>query len=169
MSTRSGEFITLKDVLNEVGTDACRFFFLLRAPDSQLEFDLELAKKQTSENPVFYVQYVNARCHSIFKEYKDSGAVSDFSLLSSKEERDLIKKLISFEDVLLICDKTKSPHHLTTFLIETADIYHRFYEKCRVLGNEEQLTKTRIELLKAVSVIITKGLDLLGVSAPEKM
>lgn len=170
MSTRSGEFITLKDVLSEVGTDACRFFFLLRAPDSQLEFDLELAKKQTSENPVFYVQYVNARCNSIFKEYKEDVSVAaDFSLLNTKEEKDLIKKLISFEDVLLICDKTKSPHHLTTFLIETADIYHRFYEKCRVLGNEEKLTKTRIELLKAVSVIITKGLDLLGVSAPVKM
>ena len=170
MSTRSGEFITLKDVLSEVGTDACRFFFLLRAPDSQLEFDLELAKKQTSENPVFYVQYVNARCNSIFREYKNDAVVAaDFALLNTKEEKDLIKKLISFEDVLLICDKTKSPHHLTTFLIETADIYHRFYEKCRVLGNEEKLTKTRIELLKAVSVIITKGLDLLGVSAPEKM
>ncbi|MGE4385136.1 MAG: arginine--tRNA ligase [Endomicrobiaceae bacterium] len=170
MSTRSGEFITLKDVLSEVGTDACRFFFLLRAPDSQLDFDLDLAKKQTSENPVFYVQYVNARCNSIFKEYKEDDAVdADFSLLKTKEEKDLIKKLISFEDVLLICDKTKSPHHLTTFLIETADIYHRFYEKCRVLGNEKILTKTRIELLKAVSVIITKGLDLLGVSAPSKM
>ena len=170
MSTRSGEFIPLQEVLAEVGSDACRFFFLLRAPDSQLEFDLELAKKQSSENPVFYVQYVNARCHSIFKDYKENDNISfDFNLLNSKEEKDLIKKLISFEDVLLICDKTMSPHHLTTYLTETADIYHRFYEKCRVLGNEDKLTKARIELLKAVSIIITKGLDLLGVSSPEKM
>ena len=170
MSTRSGEFIPLQEVLAEVGSDACRFFFLLRAPDSQLEFDLELAKKQSSENPVFYVQYVNARCHSIFKDYKEDNNIPlDFNLLNSKEERDLIKKLISFEDVLLICDKTMSPHHLTTYLTETADIYHRFYEKCRVLGNEDKLTKARIELLKAVSIIITKGLDLLGVSSPEKM
>ncbi|MDD5102020.1 MAG: arginine--tRNA ligase [Endomicrobiaceae bacterium] len=170
MSTRSGEFIPLQEVLAEVGSDACRFFFLLRAPDSQLEFDLELAKKQSSENPVFYVQYVNARCHSIFKDYKEDNNIQlDFNLLNSKEERDLIKKLISFEDVLLICDKTMSPHHLTTYLTETADIYHRFYEKCRVLGNEDKLTKARIELLKAVSIIITKGLDLLGVSSPEKM
>lgn len=170
MSTRSGEFIPLQEVLAEVGSDACRFFFLLRAPDSQLEFDLELAKKQSSENPVFYVQYVNARCHSIFKDYKENNNIPlDFNLLNSKEEKDLIKKLISFEDVLLICDKTMSPHHLTTYLTETADIYHRFYEKCRVLGNEEKLTKARIELLKAVSIIITKGLNLLGVSAPEKM
>lgn len=169
MSTRSGEFITLKEVLDEVGTDACRFFFLLRAPDSQLEFDLELAKKQSSENPVFYVQYVNARCHSILKDFKDDDTAIDINLLTSKEERDLIKKLISFEDILLICDKTKSPHHLTTYLLETADIYHRFYEKCRVLGEDKNLTKARIQLLKAVSIVITKGLDLLGVCAPDKM
>ncbi len=170
MSTRSGEFVTLKEVLDEVGTDACRFFFLLRAPDSQLEFDLELAKKQSSENPVFYVQYVNARCHSIFKEYKkNDGKTADFNLLTSKEERDLIKKLALFEDTLLICSKTMSPHHLTTYLTETADIYHRFYEKCRVLGVEPELTRARVELLKAVSTVITKGLNLLGVSAPEKM
>ena len=169
MSTRSGQFITLKDVLDEVGTDACRFFFLLRAPDSQLEFDLELAKKQTSENPVFYVQYVNARCQSILKEYKENSSDADLSLLSAKQERDLIKKLISFEDTLLICDKTKSPHHLTTYLIETADIFHGFYEKCRVLGEDKQLEKARIQLIKAVSIIISKGLNLLGVSAPDKM
>ena len=169
MSTRSGQFITLKDVLDEVGTDACRFFFLLRAPDSQLEFDLELAKKQTSENPVFYVQYVNARCQSILKEYKEDSSDADLSLLSTKQERDLIKKLISFEDVLLICDKTKSPHHLTTYLMETADIYHGFYEKCRVLCEDKNLEKARIQLIKAVSIVISKGLNLLGVSAPDKM
>ena len=143
---------------------------MLRAPDSQLEFDLELAKKQTSENPVFYVQYVNARCQSILKEYKEDSSSANLSLLNSKEEKDLIKKLISFEDTLLICDKTKSPHHLTTYLIETADIYHRFYEKCRVLNTDnKELEKARIQLLKAVSIVITVGLDLLGVSAPEKM
>lgn len=169
MSTRSGEFITLKDVLDEVGTDACRFFFLLRASDSQLDFDLELAKKQTSENPVFYVQYVNARCQSILKDYKEDSSNANLSLLSTKEEKDLIKKLISLEDTLLICDKTKSPHHLTTYLIETADIYHRFYEKCKVLQEDKELEKARIQLLKAVSIVITVGLSLLGVSAPEKM
>lgn len=169
MSTRSGEFITLKDVLDEVGTDACRFFFLLRASDSQLDFDLELAKKQTSENPVFYVQYVNARCQSILKDYKEDSSNANLSLLSTKEEKDLIKKLISLEDTLLICDKTKSPHHLTTYLIETADIYHRFYEKCKVLQEDKELEKARIQLLKAVSIVITVGLSLLGVSAPNKM
>ena len=169
MSTRSGDFITLKDVLDEVGTDACRFFFLLRASDSQLEFDLELAKKQTSENPVFYVQYVNARCQSILKDYKEDSSNANLSLLNTKEEKDLIKKLISLEDILLICAKTKSPHHLTTYLIETADIYHRFYERCKVLQENKELEKARIQLLKAVSTVITLGLDLLGVAAPYKM
>ena len=169
MSTRSGDFITLKDVLDEVGTDACRFFFLLRASDSQLEFDLELAKKQTSENPVFYVQYVNARCQSILKDYDKDSSIADLSLLNTKEEKDLIKKLISLEDILLICAKTSSPHHLTTYLIETADIYHRFYERCKVLQENKELEKARIQLLKAVSTVITLGLDLLGVSAPYKM
>ena len=169
MSTRSGDFITLKDVLDEVGTDACRFSFLLRASDSQLEFDLELAKKQTSENPVFYVQYVNARCQSILKDYDKDSSIADLSLLNTKEEKDLIKKLISLEDILLICAKTSSPHHLTTYLIETADIYHRFYERCKVLQENKELEKARIQLLKAVSTVITLGLDLLGVSAPYKM
>ena len=169
MSTRSGDFITLKDVLDEVGTDACRFFFLLRASDSQLEFDLELAKKQTSENPVFYVQYVNARCQSILKDYKEDSSNANLSLLNTKEEKDLIKKVISLEDTLLICAKTSSPHHLTTYLIETADIYHRFYERCKVLQENKELEKARIQLLKAVSTVITLGLDLLGVSAPYKM
>ena len=169
MSTRSGDFITLKDVLDEVGTDACRFFFLLRDSNSQLEFDLDLAKKQTSENPVFYVQYVNARCQSILKNYDKDSSSADLSLLNTKEEKDLIKKLISLEDTLLICAKTSSPHHLTTYLIETADIYHRFYEKCKVLQENKELEKARIQLLKAVSTVIKLGLDLLGVSAPYKM
>ena len=172
MSTRSGEFVTLKEVIGEVGKDACRFFFLLRAPDSHLEFDLELAKKQSSENPVFYVQYVNARCHSIFRESKsrtDLNAEPDFSLLNTKEERDLIKQLSAFCDTLNTCEKTMSPHHFTLYLTELADIYHKFYEKCRVLSDDSKLTISRLKLIEAVTVIIKNGLDLLGVSAPEKM
>ena len=172
MSTRSGEFVTLKEVVDEVGKDACRFFFLLRAPDSQLEFDLELAKKQSSENPVFYVQYVHARCNSIFKESKTrSGlnAAPDFTLLSSKEERDLIKQLCAFCDTLALCEKSMSPHHFTAYLIELADIYHRFYEKCRVLTDDEPLTCARLKLIESVMIIIKNGLNLLGVSAPVKM
>jgi arginyl-tRNA synthetase len=175
MSTRKGEFITLKSVIEEVGKDACRFFFLLRAPDSQLEFDLELAKKQSSQNPVFYVQYVNARCNSIIRESKNrNDVISDiekinFNLLDSKEERDLISQLSAFCDTLALSEKTMSPHHFTTYLMELADKYHKFYEKCRVLSDDLNLTSARLKLIEAVMIIIQSGLGLLGLSTPEKM
>jgi arginyl-tRNA synthetase len=175
MSTRKGEFITLKEVVNEVGKDVCRFFFLLRAPDSQLEFDLELAKKQSSENPVFYVQYVNARCISIINESKNRSGITaeikntNFSLLNTKEERDLIKQLAAFCDTLALSEKTMSPHHFTIYLIELADIFHKFYEKCRVLTGDANLTSARLKLIEAVAIIIKNGLNLLGISAPDKM
>jgi len=175
MSTRSGNFITLKEVIDEVGRDACRFFFLLRAPSSLLEFDLELAKKQSSENPVFYVQYVNARCSSIIKEsrkkkkFVSDGRNVDFSLLNTKEERDLIKQLAAFCDTLALCEKNISPHYLTAYLIELADIFHKFYEKCRVLTEDAGLASARLKLIEAVMIIIKNGLNLLGVSAPDKM
>ncbi|MDR0977988.1 MAG: arginine--tRNA ligase [Endomicrobium sp.] len=173
MSTRSGDFITLKSIIDEVGRDACRFFFLLRAPDSQLEFDLELAKKQSNENPVFYVQYVNARCKSILRESKKRGNSAgknvDFSLLSSKEERDLIKQLAAFCDTLALVEKTMSPHYFTAYLIELADIFHKFYEKCRVLTDNDAVTSARLKLVEAVGIIIQTGLGLLGVSSPDRM
>jgi arginyl-tRNA synthetase len=175
MSTRSGEFITLKSVVDEVGKDACRFFFLLRAPDSQLDFDLELAKKQSSENPVFYVQYVNTRCNSIFKESKNRADLTgdnekvNFDLLNSKEERALIKQLAAFCDTLALSEKTMSPHHFTAYLIELADSYHKFYEKCRVLTDDTALACARLKLIEGVMIIIQTGLGLLGIASPDKM
>jgi len=173
MSTRSGEFVTLEEVLSEVGRDACRFFFMLRAPDSPLEFDLELAKKQSSDNPVFYVQYVHARSHSIFREAESKGlklsGERQFSLLTTAEERALLKRLILFADTIDLCLKTSSPHHMTAYLMELADTYHRFYEKCRVLTDDPQLSAARLGLVRAVTIVIKNGLSLLGVSAPEKM
>jgi arginyl-tRNA synthetase len=175
MSTRTGEFITLKEVVDEVGKDACRFFFLLRASDSQLEFDMELAKKQSSENPVFYVQYVSARCNSIIRESKNRDDITseikniNFSLLNTKEERDLIKQLAAFCDTLILSEKTMSPHHFTVYLIELADLFHKFYEKCRVLTGEANLASARLKLIESVAIIIKNGLNLLGVSVPNKM
>jgi arginyl-tRNA synthetase len=175
MSTRTGEFITLKEVVDEVGKDACRFFFLLRSPDSPLEFDLELAKKQSSENPVFYIQYVNARCTSIVKESKNRKDIIrdinnvDLTLLNTKEERDLIKQLSAFCDTLFLSEKLMSPHCFTTYLIDLADKYHAFYEKCRVLSDDLNLSSARLKLVESVIIIIHNGLNLLGVSIPEKM
>jgi arginyl-tRNA synthetase len=175
MSTRTGEFVTLKSVIDEVGKDACRFFFLLRSHDSQLEFDLELAKKQSSANPVFYVQYVNARCNSIIRESKNRNDIItdikdvNFNLLSTKEERDLILKLSAFCDTLYLSEKTASPHYFTAYLIELADMYHKFYEKCRVLSDNSLLVSARLKLIEGVMVIIRNGLSLIGISTPDKM
>lgn len=175
MSTRTGEFITLKEVIDEVGRDACRFFFLLRSPNSPLEFDLDLAKKKSSENPVFYVQYVSARCNSIIKESKNRQDIIsdinnvDFTLLNTKEERDLIKQLDAFCDTLLLSEKQMSPHYFTAYLIELADKYHTFYEKCRVLSEDSDLTSSRLKLVEGVITIIKSGLSLLGISSPAKM
>ncbi|MDR0401514.1 MAG: arginine--tRNA ligase [Endomicrobium sp.] len=175
MSKRSGEFVTLKEIINEIGKDACRFFFLLRDPNSLLEFDLELAKKRSNENPVFYVQYVWVRCKSIIDECRNRKNIIydidriNFFLLNTKEERNLIKKLSAFCSTLEISEKNMKPHYFTAYLIELADIYHRFYEKCRVLTNDRELTSARIKLVEAVMVIIKNGLNLLGVSVPNKM
>lgn len=175
MSTRAGEFVTLKEVVDEVGKDACRFFFLLRSPDSPLDFDLELAKKESNENPVCYVQYVNARCSSIVKESKNRKDIIkdinniDLTLLSTKEERDLIKQLSAFCDTLFLSEKLMSPHCFTTYLVDLADKYHAFYEKCRVLTDDSNLTSARLKLVESVIIIIQTGLDLLGISIPEEM
>ncbi|MDR2676863.1 MAG: arginine--tRNA ligase [Endomicrobium sp.] len=175
MSTRMGEFITLREVLDEVGKDACRFFFLMRAPNSQFEFDLDIAKKKSVENPVFYVQYVNARCNSIIREsYNRSDIIRDvesvnFDLLNTEEERDLVKHLAMFCDILCLSEKTMSPHHFTIYLTELANKYHKFYEHCRILTADVSLTSARLKLIEGVMIIVKIGLDLLGVSTPNEM
>ncbi|HRY30213.1 MAG TPA: arginine--tRNA ligase, partial [Elusimicrobiota bacterium] len=175
MSTRAGEFVTLREVLDEVGKDACRFFFAMRSPDSQLEFDLDLAKKQAPENPVFYVQYVHARCCSIFRESEKRGFfVEDTSRFAppeelAAEERGLLVRLVSYPDVVEQCRRDMSPHHLTTYLLALAGDFHRFYENCRVLDESRKVMLFRLALTDAVRVIIRSGLSLLGVGAPETM
>lgn len=176
MSTRSGEFIALQEVIDEVGKDACRFFFLLRAPGSQLDFDLELAKKQSSENPVFYIQYVYARCASILAQAKknnlpqnDWDSNIDLSVLKNEHELALIKQLALLADVVDNCIKNLSPHFLTTYLMETADNFHRFYENCKVLCEDEKVSKARLALVEAVMTIVKNTMWLLGVSTPDKM
>jgi len=173
MSTRAGQFVTLREVLDEVGTDACRFFFALRSPNSQLEFDLELAKKHSNENPVFYVQYVHARICSIFCEAEKNNSIliekADLKLLSTPEERALMKKLAFFDDTILLCCNETSPHHLTRYLLDLAGLFHKFYDTCRVLTDNKQLTSARLMLIKAVRKTMATGLELLGISAPEQM
>jgi len=170
MSTRKGQYITLREVMDEVGRDAARFFFVMRRTSAHLDFDLDIAKKQTAENPVYYVQYAHARICSILRsspgEIKDS---VDLSVLKEKEEIGLIKKLLQFSNILEICLSTEDPYMLTVYLQELAEAFHKFYDLHRVLGQEEALTQGRLALLKAAKITIAAGLELLGISRPEKM
>ena len=177
MSKRAGTFISLREILDEVGKDACRFFFALRTPDSHLNFDLELAKKQSSENPVFYVQYVHARINSIFKKAAETGLWTSGELpmpnarfLSAPEEKALLIKLAWFPEVLLDAERLLSPHPLANYLMELAGLFHPFYEKCPVVSAPDAETaKARLLLIAGVRDVIREGLSLLGVSAPEQM
>lgn len=182
MSKRAGEFVTLSEVVEEVGRDACRFFFARLSPNQHLNFDLELAKKQSQENPVYYVQYGHARICSIFREAEKQGfpplpappgggeGRADLGLLKTPEERDLILHLAWFPEILKACQKELSPHPLTVYLAEAAGLFHPFYEKHRVVGgSERELTEARLALCEGVRWVLREGLGLLGVSTPEKM
>ena len=170
MSTRKGQYITLKEVLDEVGTDASRFFFLMRRTSSHLDFDLDIAKKHTPENPVYYVQYAYARICSILRNVEVSlKKDADLTLLKEKEEIGLIKKLLQFSYILNICYKTVDPYMLTVYLQELSEVFHKFYDLHRVLGEDQNLTKARLALIEATRIVIACGLELLGVSRPEKM
>lgn len=173
MSTRRGEFISLREVIDEVGVDAARFFFLMRHITVHLDFDLELAKKETSENPVYYIQYAHARVHSInakAEEAKIRMKKSDFQLLKEDEELDLIKKLGSFSDILMVCYHELDPFALVSFLQELATSFHKFYDCHRVIDPQNtDLSSERLALVNAAKIVLADGLRLLGLSTPEKM
>lgn len=173
MSTRRGEFITLREVMDEVGRDAARFFFLMRQANTHLEFDLELAKKQSMDNPVYYIQYAHARIHSIIRKSHDelrlSPKINNYKHLGVAEEIDLIRKIGLYPDILMGCAKTLEPFSLVRYLQEVAAAFHKFYDSCRVLDENKDLSIERLGLIEAVRVVLNNGLRLLGVSAPEKM
>jgi len=171
MSKRAGEFITLRELVDEVGADACRFFFAARTPNSHLNFDIDLAKKKSQENPVYYVQYVHARICSI-----ERGAAGKFSETVSapasleKQERLLMAKLLWYQETLKTCVRDLSPHHLAAYLMELAGLFHPFYDACRVLDESNPAqSASRLKLCRGVKNVIAHGLGLLGVSAPEQM
>jgi arginyl-tRNA synthetase len=170
MSTRKGQYITLREVLDEVGSDAARFFFLMRRTSSHLDFDLEVAKKQTAENPVFYVQYAHARICSILRASQEP-AIDDLNLhlLVEKEELNLIKKIMEFDTTLKICQSTCDPYMLTVYLQELSESFHKFYDLHRVLDQDKNLTSARLALIKGTKIALAAGLELLGISQPEKM
>ena len=175
ISKRAGSYVTLRDLIDEVGRDATRFFFLMRKPDSQLVFDIDLAKQQSLENPVYYVQYAHARICSIFDAAVERGftvpvfADSHVDLLGTPEEIDLIKIIGSFPEVVEGSSLAFEPHRITYYLQELASAFHSFYNSNRVITEEKELCMARIFLLKCVAQVLKNGLALLGVSAPEKM
>jgi arginyl-tRNA synthetase len=177
MGKRSGDFVALEEVLEEVGRDAARFFFLMRKADSHLDFDLDLAKQQSSENPVFYVQYAHARVASIFEQAARSGLLPDDAALRNPpvnrlelvEEMELIRNVIQFNEVLEESVHELEPHRLVFYLLELAGEFHRYYNRNRVLSEDGELTKARLSLAAIVQRTIRQGLNLLGVEAPMKM
>ncbi len=175
MSTRAGDFTTLRDVLEEVGRDAARFFFLMRRPDSQLDFDLELAKRQSAENPVYYVQYGHARICSIIREAMNKGIALpqlgdvDVHLLNLSEELDLLKYLSAYPEVIEASALSLEPHRIPFYLIELSSSFHSYYNKYRVISSEMECTKARLLLVSSIRGVIKSGLNVLGIAAPEKM
>jgi len=176
MSTRAGEFETLADVLAEVGADAARFIFLSRKSDSHLDFDLELVKRQSMDNPVYYVQYAHARIHSLLAKAREAGitlSIPDMDVLSALDtevDMEMLKALDQFGDVLLATVNTLSPHHLSHYLLDLAGRLHRYYTTHPVLSaGSPELVQARLALCRAVGQVLRNGLNLLGVHAPEKM
>jgi arginyl-tRNA synthetase len=175
MSTRAGEFVTLKEVVDEVGRDAARYNFLMRRSDSHLDFDLELAKKQSSENPVYYVQYAHARICSILRNADEQGYEIpgydevDLRFLKLPEELNLIKAISRLPEVIEGAALALEPHRLTFYLNALAALFHSYYNKHKVLSDDEGLSRARLFLIKSILIVLRNVLRLLGVSAPEKM
>ncbi len=172
MSTRKGEFISLREVIDEVGVDVSRFFFLMRHIKIHLDFDLELAKEQSPENPVYYIQYAHARIKSIFikaKEQNLKASKAKFLSLQTPEEIELIQKMASFEDALSICLAQLDPFGMVSYLMDLAGCFHKFYDKHKVVCDDSKLSSERLALLEAARIVFANGLKLLGVSVPEKM
>ncbi|MBR2472220.1 MAG: arginine--tRNA ligase [Clostridia bacterium] len=175
MSKRTGEMINLADLLEDIGIDAARFFFNLRQADSHFDFDLDLAVEQSNDNPVFYVQYAHARICSILARLEEEGislkktADVNLSLLKEEEEKELIKMLAKYPEELALAAKTYDPTRLTRYSVDLASAFHTFYNACRVKGVEEDLMNARLILVSMVKLILASALNLLGVTAPERM
>ncbi len=175
MSKRAGEFITLREVMDEVGTDTSKFIFLTRRADSHLDFDIEVAKERSSENPVYYVQYAHARISSIFEQAEQRGintsnlAEPQLSLLSLPDEIRIIKKLCHYPMVFELSASSLEPHRITYYLQELSGLFHPYYNRHRVISEDINLTVARLFLCKALHTVLKEGLGVLGVHAPQKM
>jgi arginyl-tRNA synthetase len=176
MSTRSGEFVTLRALREEVGNDAARLFYVMRSNDQHLDFDLELAKARSNDNPVYYIQYAHARVASLKRQMKERGLEHDpaqglaaLGLLAEPQELQLIKRLSSFPEILWQCAANRAPHTLVHYLRDLANDFHTYYSAHQLIVEDTALRHARITLALAAQIVIRNGLSLLGVSAPDSM
>lgn len=176
MSKRTGQAITLNELIEEVGTDAARYFFIMRSLDTQLDFDLDLAKSHSNENPVYYIQYANARIFSIYKQIAENGDVFDMTWKNTKwdklkEERELalIKKMAAYPEEIRKAAADRAPHRIAHFVYEMAGLFHAFYNNCHIIQTDKELEEARLALVTAVQITIANCLAVLGISAPETM
>jgi len=173
MSTRRAEYVTLDDLIDEVGADVTRFFFLMRSPDTHLNFDLELAQEQSDTNPVYYLQYAHARICSVIDKAEEVGfsydEEADLSLLTHEAEIALIKELLDFPDVIRSAASARAPHHVPNYLEDVATAFSQFYDNCRIIGEDDALATARMHLALATKTVLRNGLTVLGISAPRQM
>ena len=176
MSKRTGEAVTLRELMDEVGTDAARYFFCARTLDSQMDFDIDLAKKHSNENPVYYIQYANARIHSLFNQAREAGVSwdstfghTDFTKLTEECELDLIKKMENYHQLVAGAAAERAPQRIAKYAYELAALFHHFYRECRILGVDSETTQARLGLITAVQYILVHALHILGVTAPDHM
>ena len=172
VSKRSGDIITLRELVDEVGPDPCRFFFLSRSADSQMDFDVELAKRQSADNPVYYVQYAHARIASIIRLAEERGidyAGGDVSLLCTEPELTLIRRLVLLPEIVERVAVSLEPHHLPYYAQDLATVFHSFYKQCRVVSEDPAMTAARLKLVKATQIVLARVLGLMGMTAPDRM
>jgi len=172
MSKRAGEFITLRDLMDEVGADGAKFFFLMRSTSAHLDFDLDLAKKQNDENPAFYVQYAHARIASVLRYAVERGLAPERGAgvrYDAPEERRLLRTLAAFPEIVRGAAMAREPHRLPIYLVDTAAEFHRFYHACRVVSDDVERSRARLLLAESARRVLRNGLALMGVSAPDRM
>ena len=175
LSKRSGDSVTLDELIDEVGVDASRYFFLMRSLDSQLDFDINLAKSRSNDNPVYYIQYAHARIHSIYNQVREAGIAfgdyseTDFTTLTSEMELELIKKLAEYPEEVVQSAEHRAPHRIARYLYDLASMFHSFYRQGRIIGVDPALQQARLGLITAIALVLRQGLGILGISAPEKM
>ena len=170
MSKRTGNVVTIKDLIEDVGLDASRYFFAMRSIDTQMDFDMDLATKKSNDNPVYYVQYAHARINSILREYGQKiEKIDEYKTLNSEYTYNILAKLDNFKDIIELAASKYAPHILTNYIYELSSLFHTFYAHERVLNEDKTYTMERLNLIAAVAQVIKNALNIIGVEAKEKM